>query len=100
ILPGGAPRTPLALPNRVPVLRTFFTPLTLARGDRRMMACYCRVSSHRPKVDSQKADILRWLTGHTVAPTAIQCFEDVESGTTLKRPAFDRMQHGIFAGTI
>src|SRR5258705_7247969 len=65
-----------------------------------MMACYCRVSTHRQKVDSQKADILRWLTGHAVAPTAIQWFEDVESGTTLKRPAFDRMQQGIFAGTI
>jgi DNA invertase Pin-like site-specific DNA recombinase len=65
-----------------------------------MMACYCRVSTHRQKVDSQKADILRWLTGHTVAPAAIQWFEDVESGTTLKRPAFDRMQQGIFAGTI
>jgi DNA invertase Pin-like site-specific DNA recombinase len=65
-----------------------------------MMACYCRVSTHRQKVDSQKADILCWLTGHAVAPTAIQWFEDVESGTTLKRPAFDRMQQGIFAGTI
>src|SRR3989442_11337577 len=26
ILPGGVPRTPLALPNRIPALRTFFTP--------------------------------------------------------------------------
>src|SRR5713101_96871 len=65
-----------------------------------MMACYCRVSTRRQKVDSQKADILRWLTGHAVAPAAIQWFEDVESGTTLKRPAFARMQQGIFAGTI
>jgi DNA invertase Pin-like site-specific DNA recombinase len=65
-----------------------------------MMACYCRVSTHRQKVDGQKADSLRWRTGHAVAPAAIQWFEDVESGTTLKRPAFDRMQHGIFAGTI
>ena len=65
-----------------------------------MMACYCRVSTHRQKVDSQKADILRWLTSQAVAPAVIQWFEDVESGTTLKRPAFDRMQQGIFAGTI
>jgi len=65
-----------------------------------MMACDCRVSTHRQKVDSQKADILRWLTGHAVAPAAIPWFEDIESGTTLKRPAFDRMQPGIFAGTI
>ena len=58
------------------------------------MVCFCRVSTHRQKVDSQKADILRWLTGHAVAPAAIQWTEDVESGTTLKRPAFDRMQRG------
>ena len=32
--------------------------------------------------------------------TAVQWFEDVDSGTTLARPAFDRMQQGIFLGTI
>jgi Resolvase, N terminal domain len=65
-----------------------------------MMAYYCRVSTRRQKADSQKADILRWLTGHAVPPATIQWFEDVESGTTLRRPAFDRMQQGIFMGTI
>ena len=65
-----------------------------------MMACYCRVSTHRQTTDSQKVDMLHWLASHAVAPTAVQWFEDVESGTTLKRPAFDRMQQGIFAGTI
>jgi DNA invertase Pin-like site-specific DNA recombinase len=65
-----------------------------------MMACYCRVSTRRQKADSQKADIQRWLMGHAVPPTTIQWFEDVDSGTTLTRPAFDRMQQGIFMGTI
>ena len=65
-----------------------------------MMACYCRVSTRRQKADSQKADIQRWLTGHAVPPAAVQWFEDVDSGTTLARPAFDRMQQGIFLGTI
>jgi DNA invertase Pin-like site-specific DNA recombinase len=65
-----------------------------------MMACYCRVSTRRQKADSQKADIQRWLTGHAVPPTAVQWFEDVDSGTTLIRPAFDHMQQGIFMGTI
>jgi DNA invertase Pin-like site-specific DNA recombinase len=65
-----------------------------------MMACYCRVSTLRQKADGQKADILRWLTGHVVASAAVQWFEDVDSGSTLKRPAFDRLQQGIFAGTI
>jgi DNA invertase Pin-like site-specific DNA recombinase len=65
-----------------------------------MMACYCRVSTRRQKADSQKADILHWLTSNTVPPAAVQWFEDIESGTTLKRPAFDRLQQGIFLGTI
>jgi DNA invertase Pin-like site-specific DNA recombinase len=65
-----------------------------------MMACYCRVSTRRQKVDSQKADIQRWLMGQAVPSTTIQWFEDVDSGTTLARPAFDRMQQGIFLGTI
>jgi len=65
-----------------------------------MMACYCRVSTRRQKADGPKADILRWLTGNAVASAAVQWFEDVESGSTLKRPAFDRMQQGIFASTI
>ena len=33
-----------------------------------MMACYCRVSTRRQKTDSQKADILHWLTGNAVTP--------------------------------
>jgi DNA invertase Pin-like site-specific DNA recombinase len=70
------------------------------RGDRGMMACYCRVSTRRQRADSQKADILRWLMSHAVPPEAVQWFEDVDSGTTLKRPAFDRLQQGIFTGTI
>src|SRR2546426_1573735 len=65
-----------------------------------MMACYCRVSTRRQKTESQKVDILRWLTGHAVPPAAVQWFEDIDSGTTLKRPAFARMQQGIFTGTI
>jgi DNA invertase Pin-like site-specific DNA recombinase len=65
-----------------------------------MIACYCRVSTRRQKTDSQKAEILRWLTGNPLPSSPIQWFEDIESGTTLKRPAFDQMQQAIFAGTI
>src|SRR5215831_8720746 len=65
-----------------------------------MMACYCRVSTRRQKTDSQKADIQRWLTSHAVSPAVVQWFEDMDSGTTLSRSAFDRMQQEIFLGTI
>lgn len=66
----------------------------------RVIACYCRVSSARQKTDSQKAEIKRWLKGNGIAPSSVEWFEDKESGRTLKRPAFDRLQRAIFAGTI
>jgi len=65
-----------------------------------MIACYCRVSSRRQKTDSQKAELERWLQGHGIAASAIQWFEDKETGTTLRRSALERLQHAIFAGTI
>jgi len=58
------------------------------------------LSSQRQKTDSQTAEIMRWLHGCGTASSAVQWFEDTETGTTLRRPAFERLQHAIFAGTI
>jgi DNA invertase Pin-like site-specific DNA recombinase len=65
-----------------------------------MYACYSRVSSRRQKNDSQKAEIGRWLTSHRIKSSAVQWFEDRESGKSLKRPAFNRMQKAIFDGEV
>jgi DNA invertase Pin-like site-specific DNA recombinase len=65
-----------------------------------MIACYCRVSSPRQKIDSQKAEIMRWLRGHGVTSSAVQWFEDKETGRTLRRPAFERLQQAIFVGSV
>lgn len=65
-----------------------------------MIACYCRVSSRRQTTDSQKAELARWLTRQGIEPSAVQWFEDIEAGTTLRRPAFARMQRAIFQGTV
>ena len=65
-----------------------------------MIACYCRVSSARQKTDSQKPEIRRWLDGNRIDPSTVGWFEDKETGKTLKRPAFDRLQKAIFAGTV
>ena len=56
-----------------------------------MIACYCRVSSARQKTDSQKPEIRRWLEGNGIDPSAVEWFEDKETGRALKRPAFDRV---------
>jgi DNA invertase Pin-like site-specific DNA recombinase len=65
-----------------------------------MIACYCRVSCHRQKNDSQKAEIERWLKNNEISLSSVQWFEDKDSGKSMKRPAFDRMQQAIFKGTI
>src|SRR5206468_5785425 len=65
-----------------------------------MIACYCRVSSRDQKHDSQKAEITRWLRNHRISLRQVQWFVDKESGTTLKRSAFNRLQKVIFEGTV
>jgi DNA invertase Pin-like site-specific DNA recombinase len=65
-----------------------------------MIACYCRVSSHSQKTDSQKAELTRWLHHQGLDSGAVQWFEDRERGQTLRRPAFVRLQRAIAAGAI
>lgn len=65
-----------------------------------MIACYCRVSSARQKTDSQRSEVRRWLEGNGIDPSAVEWFEDKETGRTLNRPAFERLQKAIFAGKV
>jgi DNA invertase Pin-like site-specific DNA recombinase len=65
-----------------------------------VIACYCRVSSARQKTDSQKPEIRRWLDGNRIDPSTVGWFEDKETGKTLKRPAFDRLQKAVFTGAV
>lgn len=65
-----------------------------------MIACYCRVSSKGQKNDSQREEMKRWLDGNGVKASAVTWFEDIESGKTLKRPAFEELQGAIFNGQV
>lgn len=69
-------------------------------GGTGVIACYCRVSSASQRTDSQKPEIRRWLDGNRIDPSTVEWFEDKESGKTLKRPAFDRLQKAIFTGSV
>jgi DNA invertase Pin-like site-specific DNA recombinase len=65
-----------------------------------MIGVYIRVSSHSQKSDSQHAEIRRWLRAHGHALETVQWFEDTETGATLTRSGFIRLQEEIFAGTV
>lgn len=65
-----------------------------------MIAAYVRVSSHTQKADSQKAEISRWLQAHGHNLSKVQWFEDIETGKTIKRSAFEELQKEIFAGQV
>jgi DNA invertase Pin-like site-specific DNA recombinase len=61
---------------------------------------YIRVSSQGQKADSQRAEIQRWLEAHGHTLDAVQWFEDRETGATMHRSGFIRLQEAIFAGTV
>ena len=65
-----------------------------------MIAAYCRVSSRHQKADSQVAEIKKWLAAHGYDDKQVEWFVDKETGKTLKRPEFERLQKAIFAGNI
>lgn len=65
-----------------------------------MIACYCRVSTARQKTDSQVAEITKWLKANGYDNNQVEWYVDHESGKTLDRPEFNRLQQDIFAGTV
>ena len=65
-----------------------------------MIAAYCRVSTARQKADSQVAEINKWLKANGYDDSQVTWYIDKESGKTLKRPEFERLQADIFSGKI
>ena len=65
-----------------------------------MIAAYCRVSTTRQKADSQVAEIKKWLTANGYNKDQVEWYIDKESGKTLKRPEFERLQADIFSGRV
>jgi DNA invertase Pin-like site-specific DNA recombinase len=62
-------------------------------------AVYIRVSSPKgQKTDSQRAELEAWAKRQRLK--GVQWFEDRETGKHLDRPAFQKMQAALFAGSI
>src|SRR5271168_3601510 len=64
------------------------------------VACYVRVSSRRQKDDSQRAEIEKWLDANGIDRKQVEWYADKETGRTLLRPEFDRLQANIFHGKV
>lgn len=65
-----------------------------------MIAAYCRVSTTRQKTDSQVNEIKKWLAAHGYDESKVEWYVDRESGRTLNRTEFNRLQNDIFSGKI
>lgn len=64
------------------------------------VACYVRVSTRRQKDDGQRAEIQKWLEANGINPDQVEWYADKETGKTLQRPDFERLQADIFHGKV
>ena len=64
------------------------------------IAAYCRVSSRHQKADSQVSEIKKWLAAQGHDDQQVRWYVDRETGKTLRRDAFQRLQQDIFAGKV
>src|SRR5262245_27757176 len=64
------------------------------------VGAYIRFSTARQKTEGQRGVMDRGLAATAYALAQSQWYEDKETGKTLKRPAFDRLQRDIFDGKV
>jgi DNA invertase Pin-like site-specific DNA recombinase len=64
------------------------------------VAAYVRVSTRHQKDDGQRAEIKKWLDSTGIDPAQVRWYADKETGTTLRRPAFEQLQADIFHGKV
>jgi DNA invertase Pin-like site-specific DNA recombinase len=65
-----------------------------------MIAAYVRTSTRRQKDDSQRSEINKWFAANGIAPEKVEWYADQETGKTLDRPEFARLQKNVFEGKI
>lgn len=65
-----------------------------------MIAAYLRVSTKEQNTAGQRAEIDQWRRGNGIDADKVTWYEDQETGATLRRPAFERLQADIFAGKV
>ncbi len=64
------------------------------------IACYTRVSTFEQTGAAQRAEIEKWLESNGIQSERVRWYQDKETGATLKRPAFEKLQSDIFTGKV
>ena len=62
------------------------------------VGCYVRISTVGQNEAGQRREIKAWLDGQGIE--GVTWYVDKESGDTLERPAFERLQADVFAGKV
>jgi len=75
-------------------------PARKPTATRKPVAVYLRVSTRDQKDDAQREVITTWLANNGIDPSMVEWYADTESGRTMRRAQFDRLQADIFAGTV
>lgn len=70
------------------------------RHSEKTIACYTRVSSIDQTGLAQRAELEKYLDNNGIQPERVVWYEDKETGATLRRPAFDKLQRDIFNGKV
>jgi DNA invertase Pin-like site-specific DNA recombinase len=73
---------------------------TTVNSTAKAIACYTRVSTFEQTGAAQKAEIKNWLDNHGIQPERVAWYDDKETGATLRRPAFEKLQRDIFNGKV
>jgi DNA invertase Pin-like site-specific DNA recombinase len=67
---------------------------------KRIMAMYVRVSTVSQNEAGQRAALQHWLDGNGVGKNDVEWFIDKESGDTMNRPEFERLQGAVFESRV
>ena len=72
----------------------------MADNNSKNIACYTRVSTVDQTGLAQRAEMEKWLQNNGIQPERVVWYEDKETGATLRRPAFEKLQRDIFNGKV
>jgi len=71
----------------------------VTKRDLRHVALYARVSTRRQDLRSQEPELRRWAEAYA-GDEAIVWYTDKESGTTMQRPAWQRVETALRSGDV